>query len=71
MKLEKWQFSIQPSGLGTYSVAYYTRGKDSFKFCAMVTDMELIDSVKRIDKPSQKALKALYNYIKNKQLNSI
>ena len=73
MKLERWQFGIQPTGRGMYKVYYYTRGRCGYslhKFCALVTDMELIDAVKHVDRPSQKALKALYSYLKNKQLNN-
>lgn len=60
--LDKSQFSFSFFHHGAYFVQWVLRRGDRYR--AIITDMELIDSVRNVDYPSQKALRLLANAVK-------
>lgn len=60
--LDKTQFTLTLCHHGGYMVEFIMRTGDRYK--ALITDMELIDSVHKVDYPSQNALRCLANAVK-------
>lgn len=60
--LDKSQFTFSLCHHGGYFVDFYLRRGDRYR--ALITDMELIDGVYKVDYPSQKALRCLANAVK-------
>lgn len=60
--LDKSQFNFIFFHHGAYFVQWVMRRGDLYR--AIITDMELIDSVRNVDYPSQKALRSLADAVK-------
>ena len=61
-RLDKTQFTLSVCHHGGYFVDWYLRRGDRYR--ALITDMELIDGVRKVDYPSQKALRSLADAVK-------